>query len=251
MADAGERRRRPDGGRRARGPDPDDPDAGVPERGPRFFLAVFQGGIREARVYRAYPDEKGVSFVYAGPAVQFLDLDIARRPSRGGWKEAAEAVKGGLISAACAAVGVAAIVIVIAGRLAIKDQTNVTDLIGMLLAFAAIIAIAAVVALAGGVRRITQRVAVLEAMSPEEIRKEAKSEKRSFRVTAGNVEDVRIDPHDEAGGGRSGSAARLSFRHDPTGKWKLSLLSRKDARAAARAFRHLLGEDGVEVNLSL
>ena len=51
---------------------------------------------------------------------------------------------------------------------------------------------------------------------------------------------------------RSGkSAARLSFTHDPTGKWSLDLVSPKDAKAAARAFVQLLGEDNVAVNVRL
>jgi hypothetical protein len=94
-------------------------------------------------------------------------------------------------------------------------------------------------------------VAVLDAMSAEQLRAEAESEKRSYRATADNVRDVSIDPYDRAAGSRTGSAALLSFRHDPTGMWKLSLLKLKDARAAARAFRKLLGKESVEVNVSL
>src|SRR5688500_1405710 len=47
-----------------------------PETGLKFFLAIFQSGIREARIYRAYPDEEGISFVYAGPAVVIIDVEL-------------------------------------------------------------------------------------------------------------------------------------------------------------------------------
>jgi hypothetical protein len=248
MSSARDERRRPDGAGRAPSPQPDRPDADAPE----FFLAVFQGGFREARIYRAYPDPDGVSFVYAGPAVAFLDLEVARGGGRGGWKvKAADSLKAGLVSAAGAALVGAGVLIAIVGRLAVRDGAGATDLIGMLLAFGAVAAVAIVVALTTAVRRITRRVAALDAMSREQIRAEAEGEKRGFRATADSVRDVRIDAHDREGGGRPGSAARLSFRHDPTGKWTLSLLTPKDARAAARAFRQLLGKDGVEVTIRL
>ena len=67
---------------------------------------------------------------------------------------------------------------------------------------------------------------------------------------ADNVRDARIGPP-RTGGGRTGAVAQLSFRHVPTGKWNLMLLTLKDARAAARAFRRLLSKDGVEVNVPL
>jgi hypothetical protein len=247
MSGARDDRRRPDKG--ARDTEPDGPDAAAP--GPEFFLAVFQGGLSEARIFRAYPDANGVSFVYAGPAVLFLDLEVARGGPGARKISPADALKRGLLGAGAGALAVGGILIAIVGRLALRDGSNATDAIGMLLTFGAVFAVAAVVALTMSLRRITRRAEELDAMSPEQLRAEAKTQKQSFRATAANVRDVRIDPHDRAGGGRAGSAARLSFRHDPTGKWKLSLLTRKDARAAARAFRQLLGKDGVEVNVSL
>jgi hypothetical protein len=250
MSGSSERRRRPDGGREGRSPGRE--GSGRRGPGPEFFLAVFQSGVREARIYRAYPDRDGVSFLYAGPAVLFLDVEVARGKGQGDWKaKAAQSLKTGLVSAGGAGLVGLAVLIAVAGRLALQDLSNATDLIAMVPGFVAIFAVAIVLVLTMSVRRITQRLELIDSLSPEQLREEAQSEKWSFRATADNVKGVvRIDPHDGSGG-RPGSAARLSFRHDPTGKWKLILVARKDARAAVRAFREVLGDDGVEVNLSL
>jgi hypothetical protein len=250
MPSARDERRRQYEVNSGRNPEPGDPEAD--DSGLKFFLAAYQGGFREARIYRGYPDAGGVSFVYAGPAILFLDLEVARGAGAGGWRvKAADSLKTGLVGAAGAGLVILAVIIAIAGRLALKDARNATDLIGMGLAFITIFAVATIVALTSALRRITRRVAVLDAMSAEQIREESESEKLSFRATAVNVDEVKIEPHDPQGGGRQGSAARLIFRHDPTGKWKLSLLKRKDLKVAARAFRKLLGKDRVEVTASL
>jgi hypothetical protein len=260
MSSARDERRRPDGAARPRGPEPDRPDPGAPK--PDFFLALFWSGIREARIYRAYPDPDGVAFVYAGPAVAFLDPELARGGGHGDWKaRAVQSLRTSLVSAGGALVLLVGVLVLIGGRIlanqvaagrpVFEGRPLPTDFIGMLIAFVAVFAVTVLVVLTTAVRRITRRVAALDALSAEQLRAEAETEKRSFRATADNVRDVRLDPGEQAGGGRPASAARLSLRHDPTGKWKLDLLTRADARAAARAFRRLLGKDEVAVNFPL
>jgi hypothetical protein len=184
--------------------------------------------------------------------VQLIDLELAR--GKGDWKaKASESLKTGLVSAIGAGVVILGLITAIAGRMILRGQEgqNVTDLIGLILTFGAVMAVAAIVAMTSGIRRIVKRCKELDAMSREDLREEAEIDKWSFCATAQDITDVSIDSHDSAGGGRSGSAARLTFTHDPTGKWKLSLLKMKDARAAARAFRQILGKDNVEVNVLL
>jgi hypothetical protein len=244
----GDRRRRPDDPPpRGRGRD-DDPDA--PERRPKFFLAVFQGGFSEARVFRAYPDGDSVLFVYAGPAPAFLDVEVARNAGRGDWKaKMARTLKTSLVSAGGAVLIGLAVLTAILGRLAIRDGSNITDIIAMVLGIGTVVAIGLVVALTGALRRLLKRVDLLDTLSREDLRDEARRDKQSFVATEDNVKGVRIDPPD--GSSRGGAAAYLSFRHKPTGKWKMNLMTRQDARAAARAFRDLLGHHEVEVNLQL
>src|SRR4051812_10355829 len=135
MSSAGDKRR-PDRGGQARRPEPDGSGAGAGSREPKFFLAVFQSGVREARIYRAYPDEDGVSFLYAGPAPMFLDVELARSGVRGDWKaQAAESLKTGLVKASGGALVVAGLVIAIIGRVTRWDWdlSRITDIIGLLL----------------------------------------------------------------------------------------------------------------------
>src|SRR5438105_1362500 len=77
-----------------------------------------------------------------------------------------------------------------------------TDFIGLVIAFVAIFSVTAIVILTTAVRRVTRRAEALDAMSAEQLRAEAESEPRSFRATADNARDVRIDPGEQAGGGR-------------------------------------------------
>jgi hypothetical protein len=44
-------------------PNADLADAAVSDQERKFFLAAFQGGLREARVYRAYPDKDAILFL--------------------------------------------------------------------------------------------------------------------------------------------------------------------------------------------
>jgi hypothetical protein len=223
-------------------------DAGAPEPAAKFFLAVFPGTLGEPRVYRAYPDQEGISFLWAGPTNAFVDPELAR--GKGIKAKAAGAFKTGLVSAAGFGVLVLAIIIAIGGRLAARGQTNVTDIIGMVLGVGAILAVSVILILTTSLRKITKRVTQLDAMSRDELWAELDEDKRNFRVTADDVSDVSIDPPGTAGGSKP-AAARLTFQHEPTGKWKLNLVARKDVRAAARAFRQFLGRDAVAVNVSL
>jgi hypothetical protein len=72
----------------------------------------------------------------------------------------------------------------------------------------------------------------------------------SFRAAAAELGDVSID-RAPAKGPAAKAAAQLSFRHQPTGKWNLELVAPVDARAAAKAFRQLVGRDNVQVNVPL
>jgi hypothetical protein len=218
----------------------------------KFFLAVFESSLTGSRIYRAYMEPDGISFVFAGPLMVFIDPEVARGKEHGDWKtKAAEALKGGVVAVGGVLVLVAIIILRMAARLALNDRAaDATDMIVLPLIIFIAVVVMVVVATTTAVRRLTNRLKQLEAMSPEELREQAESEKQSFRVTAENTSDVRIDPPARKTGQRN-PAVRLSIRHEPTGKWKLNLLSVKDVRRAARAFRQILGKDGVEVNVTL
>ncbi len=217
----------------------------------KFFLAVFESSISESRIFRAYPEADGISFVYAGPVLPTIDPETARGKVHGDWKtKAAEALKGWMVGAGGAACLVFGVFILIAGRLFLRGRAaDATDLLSLILIILTMVVVGALVGVGMAVRRLTKRVAHLETMTRDDIRREAETEKRRFRATAENTREVIIDPPPRTAD-RKNAAGRLSLRHDPTGKWKLNLVSTKDVRAAARAFRQLLGKDGVEINVA-
>jgi hypothetical protein len=111
-----------------------------------------------------------------------------------------------------------------------------------------------IAAMATTVRQITKRVAHLDELTEQGLREEATSDKRNFRAAASDLSDVRIDPLTKSGvlgAPESGPAARQSFIHAPTGRWKMNLVTARDTKAAVRAFRQLLGRERVAVNVSL
>jgi hypothetical protein len=105
--------------------------------------------------------------------------------------------------------------------------------------------------LTASIRIFARRVGYLDSLAEGQIRAEAeRGTLYSFRAAAGDVGDVSIDPVG-AKGAAGKAAARLSFTHQPTGKWKMELVTLKDTKIAVRAFRQLLGEDKVAVNMRL
>src|SRR5207302_2553705 len=51
---------------------------------PTYFLTICNEG-KNRRLYRGYPDADGISFVYAGPWLWFLDPEVAREVNKAGW----------------------------------------------------------------------------------------------------------------------------------------------------------------------
>jgi hypothetical protein len=104
-------------------------------------------------------------------------------------------------------------------------------------------------------RKLAQRAAVLDRMGLAELRAEAESDQLSFRITAENTPQARIEPPKpgmfEDRRASDAVVGRLSFTHATTGKWELVLLSQADTRMAMGTFRRVLGHDNVHVTLRL
>jgi hypothetical protein len=222
---------------------------------PKFFLAVFQSGFRGSRIYRVYPGPEGLLFLYAGPLVVWIDVEMARRIDPTHWAvKAAGALRTGAVAAVGGALIIAAVVLRLVLRAARDDPSAAADILTGAVVITVLGVVFAIVAVTVSVRRVTTRVAYLDALTEDELRAEAARDKWSFRVTARNVSDVCIDPLDKSnvlGARPGGPVARLAFTHDPTGKWKLNLVRAKDIKAAVRAFRRLLGPGKVEVTVPL
>jgi hypothetical protein len=227
--------------------EPDDLPADEPAA--KFFLAVYQSNWSEARLYRCYPDPTGVSFLYTGPAIAFLDPEVARGGKKGTKTRAADALRTGAKRFAAGAAVVGLLLAAIALRLVLRGKADPGDFVGLLVMLGVMVPTVFLGMMVVTLRKIVRRTAELDVMSPDERAEEAARDKKSFRVTADNTGGARIGPDDTVGGRRLKAAALLSFRHDPTGKWKLSLPAKKDAKAAAKALSRLLGREAVEVTI--
>lgn len=97
---------------------------------------------------------------------------------------------------------------------------------------------------------LTKRAAVLDRMALGELRAEAGSDPHSFRITADNTTNARIEPP-AAGAREKRAVGRLTFTHATAGAWDLVLRTPADARLAMKAFRRALGEEQVVVTLRL
>jgi hypothetical protein len=238
------------GGRPGRGaPAPE------PGSGPKFFLAVYQSGLRGSRIYRVYPGADDLLFLCAGPIVVFMDVETARKVDPTHWAiKAASALGTGLVAAAGGLLVLAVVLLRLLLPTARNDPTQTANLLALLGVVAACTLVFLVVALGASVRKLTKRVEQLDSLKEDQLHKEVARDSWNFRVTAGDVSDVRIDPLEQRGvlgASKDRKAARLSFRHASTGTWKLNLVRPRDTRAAVRAFCHLLGRNKVAVNVSV
>lgn len=102
---------------------------------------------------------------------------------------------------------------------------------------------------------LAKRAAVLDRMALGELRAEAGSDQHSFRITADNTTNARIEPPSASAGADGArekrAVGRLQFTHATAGEWELALRTPADARLAMKAFRRALGEENVAVTLRL
>jgi hypothetical protein len=191
-----------------------------------------------------------LSFLGLGPPHPWIDLESARKSDGTHWAIRTSRLVGkgvAIAIAGCSAVaGVLAFALL---RAAFKDASKVLDIIVFVLTAAGVFVPLALLVLAVSVRIFTSRVAYLDSLTAEQIRDEAERETLySFRAETADIAEVSINSA-PAKGLMGKAAALLSFTHNPSGRWKLELVSRADTTAAARSFRQLLGPDEVAVHV--
>ncbi|MFL5245554.1 MAG: hypothetical protein ACJ8FY_25950 [Gemmataceae bacterium] len=217
-----------------------------------FFLAVYRSAMGASRIYRVYPDASGLSFLGLGPPHPWIDVESARKLDDTHWAvRSAQAIRKGVaiaIAGVSAAAGVLGLALL---KAAFKDAPKVLDLILFILTAVGVFLPLGLLVLTASIRLFTRRVTYLDSLDGKQIRNEADSGTLfSFWAAATDIVDVSIDSVDVKGPTRK-AAALLSFTDQATGKWKMELVTLKDTKAADRAFRQLLGEDKVAVNLRL
>ena len=170
------------------------PQEGTPA--PAFFLAVHRSAMGASKIFRVYPHADGLSFLGLGPPHPWIDLESARKLDSTHWTiKASQAVRKGVaiaIAGGSAAVGVLSLILL---KAALKDAPKVLDLVVFVLTAVGIFVPLGLVGLTVSIRLFTSRVAYLESLTEEQIRKEAEGgEWFSFRATIDDVADVSIDP---------------------------------------------------------
>jgi hypothetical protein len=229
------------------------PDVGSADAPRRFFLVVRakRGGDR---IYRAYPQDNAVLFVYVANLAPFVDVEIARRDKQRPWyRMIGETIgKGAAILVVCA-LGMGPILLQLALAAAQINLGKTIDMILMLVTFGGWMVLALVAAGVLNALDIARRAAALEDLSEGQLRQKAARDRWSLRVTAEALSDVRIDPIDKPwlAGSTDKPTAQLSFHHAPTGNWQFVLASAQDASDATSAFQRLLGRKGVAVHVPL
>jgi hypothetical protein len=218
------------------------------EPGP-YFIAQYRGS--KARFFRGYQDEDALLFLYAGPFMVIVGAETARGTDQRGWvAQSAKLLLGGLAVGAVVAIAI----IVIIGKNVAANANNNPEAAGSIMygviGLIGLLAVVFAVAIPGVVWRITRRAAELNAMSLGKLRRKAESEDWSFRASPANVTNVKfavldLDRNDGS------SCATLSFRHKPTGKWKIETTTTRDTRDAITAFREVFGNEAIEVEAGL
>jgi hypothetical protein len=192
-------------------------------------------------------------FLGLGPPHPWIDLETARRMDETHWAvRTAQTIRKGVALAVAGGAGAAGVLSLVLLKAAFRDAPKVLDIVLFVLTAVGIAVPLLLLFLTASIRLFTGRVAFLDSLKDEQIREEAEGGQWfSFRATAGDLSGVSIDPAEAAGPAKGKASARLSFTHKPTGKWKLDLVAPKDTKAAVRAFRELLGQDQVAVNVRL
>jgi hypothetical protein len=231
-----------------------DAEAARPVTAPaaQFFLAVYRSTIGASRIYRVYPDAGDLSFLGLGPPHPWIDLESARKLDDTHWAvRTAQVIRKGVAIAIAGGSAVAGVLGIALLRATLKDAPKVLDLVLYVLTAVGVFLPLGLLVLTASIRIFARRVGYLDALAEGQIRAEAeRGTLYSFRAAAGDVGDVSIDPVG-AKGAAGKAAALLSFTHQPTGKWKMELVTLKDTKLAVRTFRQLLGEDKVVVNMRL
>src|SRR5262249_54829244 len=158
----------------------------------------------------------------------FINVEAARDLDRAGWVvQTAATLKTGLVVVCGVAAVAVGVILRLVSRTASKSLADAVDLVALLIVFGAVALVIAVLATVTAVRKITKRAAFLDSLHADQRREEVEREKRNFCVTPDATSELRIDPSGD-GAERAGQSAILSFRHEPTGKWKLRLPTVRD-----------------------
>ena len=192
-------------------PEPADADESAT---PRYFTVAHDSKLIP-KLYRIYPDGDQLLMLYAGPFNwNLVDQVLASSPAGGTVAPTAGSPR--------VVVGGPGL-----GGFAATAMVNWVD-----------------------GKKLAGRAAELDGMSVEQLREEA-GRKGNLLLTAGSLSEVLVGEPEESmwlnKAVQDRVTANLKFKHQPSGKWWVYLLTAGDAKAAVRGLRAALGKGNVEV----
>lgn len=215
---------------------------------PEFFLTRFRGS--QTGVYRAYVTPDSLIFLRVGRWMIFIDPEIARGTDQRSWmahsSKALAAAIGGIIVAGLfvLVIGIRAVMADVRRNPGGEGDGSVAMSIIIVVS---LIAVAAIMIIPLMIRKLVNRGRELDQLDADGLAEEAEHDPLSFRATAENLSDVTIAP--PSGLDQEGIEALLSFKHKPTGKWKMDLLTTKDVNDAVRETRRIVGANKITVTV--
>ncbi|HEV7282064.1 MAG TPA: hypothetical protein VGN57_17815 [Pirellulaceae bacterium] len=221
----------------------------VPPGKTPFFIACYLGN--NARFFRVYRTPGELLFLYAGPYYAMIDAETPRGSDSRHWTLRSMRMLG----IALASGGVAALIAIAVISLAVvrnpyENPVGAVHVLLGVLGIVALLAIVVTVATPTVVWWMTKRAAELDAMSLNQLREHAAVQEKSFRAARENVTELKISPLEPPQGFGALAEIRvaLSFKHAPTGRWKIETLTTQDSRDAVGAALALWGRERVQVD---
>ena len=212
-----------------------------------FFVARFMGN--KPRFFRVYGDQDSLLFLHTGPCYAIFDAEIARGSNRSHWiLQAGNVVVAGLAAGTVMALFALGMVGKAVFRNAGKNPEAAVDIMSIMFGIIAFMAVMFLLLAPGIVWRIVQRGRELSALPLSGLREQSETHPLSFRATPNNLSEIAIMPLDLDNGH---ICAKLTFRHTPTGKWKIETTKSQDTLAAIEEFERVFGRAIVDVDYSL
>src|SRR5262245_34303496 len=211
---------------------------------PKPFVAVYSTMARTL-VHRGYAFPDAVLLLeFAGFNI-FTGYEVAREgKSKHLLVNVLAGVKGIFGALAGAAVfTVAAVLVRLVVRMAGKDLDNAADMLGGLIFLVGLALCLFVLAVFSVTFQARRRARQIDAMTDDELRAEVEANKKSVAITRDEVKKALIDPPPKNDFGKN-FVAELRFETE-AGKWNFLLPTKKDAKAAAKGLRNVLGEKRV------
>jgi hypothetical protein len=226
--------------------------ADLPPGATPFFVACYRGS--SARFFRVYSGPGELLFLHAGQYFAIIDAETARGSDQTHWllrsvKLIFIALAGGAVAAG---IGLAAVLRGVA-RNAGNNSEGARDILMWVLGIIAFCAVMVVVCVPVLLWQYARRCRQLDALSLSELREQSEVDRQNFRATPATVEELtiaRLDSEkDSIAAGQIGCA--ISFRHGPTGRWKIETFTTRDTKDAIQAILAVWDARLVEIEPSL